>query len=27
VPGAPAMLGVLEATAQRYEKQWGRPAE
>src|SRR5207248_4636894 len=26
VPGAPAMLGVLEATAERYEKQKGRPA-
>jgi DNA-binding transcriptional LysR family regulator len=26
VPGAPAMLGVLQATAERYEKQRGRPA-
>src|SRR2546430_439355 len=26
VPGAPAMLGVLAATAERYEKQRGRPA-
>src|SRR5256714_11084879 len=27
VPGAPAMLGVLEATAREYERQRGRPAE
>ena len=27
VPGAPAMLGVLEATARDYEKQRGRPSE
>jgi DNA-binding transcriptional LysR family regulator len=27
VPGAPAMLGVLEASARDYEKQRGRPAE
>ncbi|MGD0454912.1 MAG: hypothetical protein ABSB69_15065, partial [Solirubrobacteraceae bacterium] len=27
VPAAPAMLGVLEEAARRYEKQRGRPAE
>jgi hypothetical protein len=26
VPGAPAMLGVLEAEARQYEKRRGRPA-